>query len=141
MNIVSRQKFYKILLFAQLPALAAEPAACGLQFRKTFHLYAALMKEVMGGMGQEKMTKKPEDWRNFPGYCVNCVKCGKMYSKGFSMESASCCPRCGFSEFTFLENSMRVQLPAELLSRNHAKERIEAICRNLRLMYAEPPVS
>lgn len=99
------------------------------------------MKEVMGGMGQEKMTKKPEDWRNFPGYCVNCVKCGKMYSKGLSMESASCCPRCGFSEFTFLENSMRVQLPAELLSRNHAKERIEAICRNLRLMYAEPPVS
>ena len=69
-------------------------------------------------MGQEKMTKKPEDWRNFPGYCVNCVKCGKMYSKGFSMESASCCPdspsllflrtACGYSFLrSFFQGTMR----------------------------------
>ena len=33
------------------------------------------------------------------GYCVTCLKCGKIHQKGYAADAIFICPKCGYENY------------------------------------------
>ena len=47
------------------------------------------------------------------GYCVTCLKCGKIHQKGFAADATFICPKCGYENYVFLKYGVQIEMPAK----------------------------
>lgn len=50
---------------------------------------------------------------NTIGYCVTCLKCGKIHQKGYAADATFICPKCGYENYVFLRYGVQIEMPAE----------------------------
>ena len=50
---------------------------------------------------------------NTTGYCVTCLKCGKIHQKGYAADATFICPKCGYENYVFLRYGVQIEMPAE----------------------------
>ena len=89
-------------------------------------------------MRMTKGTRKINDWDKAPGSMITCQKCGKILQKSLQTNSVIYCPRCGFENYTYLENNMKMQFPAKLLDAENASEYIKAAVTAMQQLRSSP---
>ena len=89
-------------------------------------------------MRTAKGIRKSNDWEKAPGSFISCQKCGKVLQKSLQTNSIIYCPRCGFENYTYLENNMKIQFPARLLDAENAAEHIKAAVTAMQKLRVSP---
>lgn len=56
---------------------------------------------------------------NNAGYCITCMRCGKIHQKGYAADATFICPKCGQENYVYLRNGVQIVMPAgHMQSRN-----------------------
>lgn len=65
------------------------------------------------------------------GYCVTCLKCGKIHQKGYAADATFICPKCGYENYVFLKHGVQIEVPASQLQSQQFLERIRKFAISL----------
>lgn len=47
------------------------------------------------------------------GYCVTCLRCGRIHQKGYAADATFICPKCGYENYVYLKHGVQIEMPAE----------------------------
>ena len=50
---------------------------------------------------------------NTLGYCVTCLKCGKIHQKGLAADATFICPQCGYENYIYSRYGVQIEMPAK----------------------------
>lgn len=65
------------------------------------------------------------------GYCVTCMKCGKIHQKGFAADATFICSKCGYENYVFLSHGVQIEMPAEHIEDTQFLKRIRKFAISL----------
>ncbi|MCI6767638.1 hypothetical protein [Porcincola intestinalis] len=75
---------------------------------------------------------------NMSGYCVTCLRCGKIHQKGYAADAIFICPKCGYENYVFLRYGVQIEMPADLIHNEQFLTRVRKFAVSLeRLAGAE----
>ncbi len=49
------------------------------------------------------------------GYCVTCLKCGKIHQREYAVDAMFICPKCGYENYVYLKHGVQIEMPAAQL--------------------------
>ena len=58
------------------------------------------------------------------GYCMTCIRCGKIHQKGYAADATFICPRCGQENYVYLRNGVQIVMPAGYMQSRHFLDRV-----------------
>ena len=65
------------------------------------------------------------------GYCVTCLKCGKIHQKGYAADATFICSKCGYENYVFLSHGVQIEMPAEHIENAQFFKRIRKFAISL----------
>ena len=68
---------------------------------------------------------------NKTGYCVACLKCGKIHQRGFAADSIFICPKCGYENYVYLRHGVQIEMPAAQMQRQQFLSRVRKFASSL----------
>ena len=89
---------------------------------------------MRAGKGTGKIPVREEA----TGGMITCDKCGKTLQKSARTDSTIICPRCGYNNYVYLEDMIKIQFPAGLLKADHAYEYVSCAVTALRKLRRSP---
>lgn len=65
------------------------------------------------------------------GYCVTCLKCGKIHQKGYAADAIFICPKCGYENYVYLKNGVQIEMPAAQMQSQQFLARVRKFALSL----------
>lgn len=65
------------------------------------------------------------------GYCVTCMKCGKIHQKGFVADAVFICPKCGYENYIYFRHGVQIEMPASQMQSQQFLSRVRKFASSL----------
>ena len=71
------------------------------------------------------------------GYCVTCLKCGKIHQKGYAADAIFICPKCGYENYVYLKNGVQIEMSAAQMQSQQFLARVRKFALSLEQLTRE----
>lgn len=75
------------------------------------------------------------------GYCVTCLKCGKIHQKGYAADAVFICPKCGYENYVYLSHGVEIVMPAAHMQNQQFLIRIRKFALGLERLLSDKEVN